>query len=92
MLSTVKKRVACYPLDQWNCEQETAWSDKLRQVTNPEEFANGLICPKDGGNLYDTGQKFLQTMKSPAKLRVKCMNHDCDFRGERFERVNRIQD
>lgn len=79
-------------LDQWNCEQQQQWEDERRHFTNPEEFPNGLICPKDGGKLYDTGQKFLPTMKSPAKLRVKCMNPGCDFRGERLERINRIKD
>jgi hypothetical protein len=79
-------------LDQWNCTQQSAWDAKQRQGIHPEEFPNGLICPKDGGRLYDTGQKFLPTMSSPAKLRVKCMNTDCNFRGERLERVNRISD
>lgn len=91
MISTVKL-AGCVPLDQWNCQQQTAWENKRRAFSHPEEFANGLICPKDGGNLYDTGQKFLQTATSPAKLRVKCMNHGCDFRGERLERINRISD
>ena len=79
-------------LDQWNCEQQSAWDDRNRQFAHPEQFPNGLVCPQDGGKLYDTLQKFLPTMGSPAKLRVKCQNSDCDFRGERLERVNRITD
>jgi hypothetical protein len=72
--------------DQWNCEQQDAWDAKLRKVQHPEEFPNGLICPVDGGRLYDTGQMFIGP---PNRLRVKCMNADCKFRGERLERVNR---
>lgn len=92
MMISMRRGDGCVPLDQWNCEQQAAWDRKLRESSHPEEFANGLICPKDGGKLYDTGQKFLPTFTSPARLRVKCMNPDCNFRGERLERVNRIQD
>lgn len=91
-MNSTNQTLGYLPFDQWNCEQQTAWDDKLRRGLHPEQFPNGLICPKDGGRLYDTGQKFLPTLKSPAKLRVKCMNPDCDFRGERLERVNRISD
>lgn len=80
------------PLDQWNCEQQNAWDDRQRKQLHPKEFPNGLICPKDAGNLYDTGQVFLPDWGHPGRLRVKCTNHDCDFRGERFERVKRITD
>jgi hypothetical protein len=80
------------PLDQWNTDQQRAWDDKLRRAQHPEEFPNGFICPKDGGRLYDTGQMFLPSGGSPAKLRVKCMRPDCNYRGERFERVNRVRD
>lgn len=89
-MTLMERTASLVPLDRWNAEQQQAWEDKQRAFHHPEEFANGLICPKDGGRLYDTGQKFLQTVKSPAKLRVKCQT--CDFRGERIERVNRIQD
>ena len=78
--------------DAWNCEQQSAWDAKMRRATHPQEFPNGLICPKDGAALYDTGQKFLPTRGSPAKLRVKCMNPECNFRGERLERVSRVCD
>lgn len=78
------------PLDQWNCEQQSKWDDRLRQINHPEEFENGLICPQDGGKLYDTGQMFMPDRGHPPKLRVKCRNPDCNFRGERFERVNRV--
>lgn len=74
-------------LDQWNCDQQTNWDAILRRGQHPEEFPNGLICPLDGGKLYDTGQMF---MGPPNRLRVKCMNPDCKFRGERLERVSRI--
>lgn len=76
-------------LDQWNCEQGALWADKLGRAKNPEGYPNGLICPKDGGRLYDTGQQFTGP---PAMLRVKCMNKDCNFRGERYARVNRVLD
>lgn len=79
-------------LDQWNCAQQSAWDDRQRKQLHPKEFPNGLICPKDAGNLYDTGQVFLPDWGNPGRLRVKCTNHDCDFRGERFERVKRITD
>lgn len=91
-MTLMAKPAECVPLDQWNCEQQTAWEARKRQFSHPGEFPNGLICPLDGGRLYDTGQKFLPTLSSPAKLRVKCMNPDCKFRGERLERVNRIKD
>lgn len=76
------------PFDQWNCEQQAAWDDRKRKAAHPEEFPNGLICPRDGGKLYDTGQTFLPDWGSPGKMRVKCMT--CDFKGERLERVKRI--
>lgn len=88
----IGKQVGGLPLDQWNVEQQTAWDEKIERGIHPDRFSNGLVCPRDGGKLYDTGQKFLPTGKSPAKLRVKCMNPECDFRGERLERVNRIRD
>jgi hypothetical protein len=79
-------------LEAWNVDQQEAWDEKIQRGNHPEQFPNGLICPKDGGRLYDTGQKFLPTSGSPAKLRVKCQNKDCNFRGERLERVNRVRD
>lgn len=81
-----------YPLvsfDQWNCEQQANWDARIEQFKHPEQFPNGLICPKDGGTLYDTGQEF---PGPPPKLRVKCMNPDCKFRGERLKRVQRTID
>lgn len=78
------------PLDQWNTEQQNAWDDRRQAQITPEKFPNGLICPRDGGRLYDTGQEFLPTLSSPAKLRVKCMNQDCTFRGERLARIIRV--
>lgn len=77
------------PFDQWNCEQQSAWNARIEKFKHPERFPNGLICPKDGGSLYDTGQEF---PGPPPKLRVKCQNPDCGFRGERLKRVIRIND
>jgi hypothetical protein len=69
-------------LDQHNFERQRAWDEKLRRTQHPEEFGNGFACPLDGGILYDTGQVMPGT---PSRVRVKCMNHDCTFKGERLE-------
>lgn len=76
------------PLDQWNCEQQSSWDDRLKAFAQPELFPNGLICPSCCGSLYDTGQTF---KGPPIKLRVKCMTPGCTFRGERLDHVPRFR-
>lgn len=71
-------------LENWNQQQRRAWADKLKKVTNPELFPNGLECPSCGHGLYDTGQF---TPGPPGQLRVKCQNTQCNFKGERYEEV-----
>lgn len=64
-----------------NTERKQAWADKLRQVTNPEEFSNGIECPACGASLYDTGRVY---PGPPTRMIVKCMEA-CGFRGEKIE-------
>ena len=82
-----------YTLDQWNAEKLREWSEKIDKVRHPERHSNGIACPKcleDGLRtpvnnpwmLYDTGQMFTGP---PDRLRVKCMNPDCNFKGERLD-------
>ena len=75
-------------LDQWNCEQQAIWDERVDKIQHPERYPNGLICPLDGGKLYDTMQKYLGP---PPLWRVKCMNPDCTFVGKRIERINRTR-
>jgi hypothetical protein len=67
-------------LEAWNDLRRQAWADKLRKVTHPEEFSNGLVCPECAGDLYDTGRVF---PGPPSRMVVKCKK--CKFRGEKIE-------
>jgi len=67
-------------LAEWNEQRRQYWSDMATRHLHPDFFPNGLLCPKDGGYLYDT----MQTLSvSPNIYRVKCIT--CDYRGERYE-------
>lgn len=66
-------------LDQWNERRRLYWEAVADRVHHPEDYTNGLKCPKCfNGNLYDTGQ-----VLRARQLRVKCTS--CDFKGERLE-------
>lgn len=67
-------------LREWNTAREAYWVACQRRIWHPEEFPNGLVCPRCDGGLYDTGH---MTNTSPPKLRVKCQL--CEFKGDRYE-------
>ena len=73
-------RVAPMRLDDWNREHKAYWDAVRDRHNNPQNYPNGLTCPKCDGNLYDTLQV---ASVSPTMLRVRCTF--CQFSGERYE-------
>jgi hypothetical protein len=70
----------CATLDTWNDYRREYWEAVRDRLDNPQNYLNGLLCPRCGGRLYDTG---VITCVAPKKVRVKCQ--DCKHKDERYE-------